>query len=449
MDSLYNNQTNKIPYDDTPIFRRNSQQSSKNQKPIKVKVFALMLAIMVVLNVALCITCYTYLQNGKIKNVNIYNDTFSSQEVTYLTDSMRAAKYSTVCIAAGMSEEKQNLLDDNQITTNYEFYHSTKSHGAGFLYKIEGDSAYFVTCFHVINYASDENVAKNTRIWVLPSTMLVPVEVELVSYLEKEDVAVLKYTHNDILVTLEGMVPVSVYDSTFVSEYEDVFTIGNPLNYGLTGTQGKLTAYRQILTVTGVEHAWLKTNAAINPGNSGGPLFNADGQFIGMVNANIPQSSSGDPVSNMAFAIPGTLVLSIADNIIENDLKFSKPLAVNVGINFGVDEIMGIERYKDVYKDQNGEYKDLDQEYVIVKSFDNNSIAKAQGMKVHDRIVSVEIELLGSEETIVVPILNRYTFYEYAFAIKPSSFIKFNIQRQNAQNETESLSISVRATKYS
>ena len=68
---------------------------------------------------------------------------------------------------------------------------------------------YFVTCFHVINYANDENVAKQTRIWVLPATMLVPIEVELVSYLEKEDVAVLKYTHKDILASLEGMVPIT------------------------------------------------------------------------------------------------------------------------------------------------------------------------------------------------------------------------------------------------
>ena len=153
MDSLYNSSSSKIPYDDTPIFRKDTPKNSRNKKDGRIRIFTILLVVMVILNIGLSITCYTYLQNGKIKNVNIYNDTFSGQEVTYLTDSMRSAKYSSVCVAAGMSEEKQNILDDNKITTNYEFFHNTKSHGAGFLYKIEGDSAYFVTCFHVINFA--------------------------------------------------------------------------------------------------------------------------------------------------------------------------------------------------------------------------------------------------------------------------------------------------------
>ena len=446
MDSFENSYTNKIPYDDTPIFRKNS--IDKQSKSLKTKIFSVIFVLMFIMNIALMITCAIYLQNGKIKQVNIYNDKYSTQTVTHLVDSMRSAKAHSVCVAAGLGANGINILQGDKLT-NSQFYSYTKSHGAGFLYKIVGDSAYFVTCYHVINYQEDESLANNNRIWVLPASMLVPLEVELVGYSKTDDVAVLKYTHSNILETLEGCTPVDVYDSTFLSEYEDVFTIGNPLNYGLTGTNGKITAFRQIVTMSGVKYSWIKTNAAINPGNSGGALYNANGQFIGMVNANIPETSTGDPVSNIAFAIPGRLVSSIADNIIENNIGLTKPVMVNLGITFGVDEIMGIERYKDVYQDQDGNYKDVEQQYVIIKSFDNNSLAKSAGLKEGDRIVSVELMLYGNDEPLLVPILNQYSFYEYAYAIVPSSFMKFNIARQNEFNETISMSVSVRATKYS
>jgi len=446
MDNEFSFSSNKIPYDDTPIFRK-TKNNNNILKSLKGKIFAIAFAILFVLNIALCITCGIYLQNGKIKVVNIYNDTFSGQTVTHLSDSMRSAKYHSVCVAAGLGANGINILQGDKLT-NHQFFNFTKSHGSGFLYKIVGDSAYFVTCYHVINYQEDESQANSNRIWVLPATMLIPLEVELVSYSLVDDVAVLKYTHSNILETLEGCTPVDVYDSTFVSEYEDVFTIGNPLNYGLTGTNGKLTAFRQMVMMSGNQYCWIKTNTAINPGNSGGPLFNANGQLIGMVNANIPETANGDPVSNMAFAIPGTLVTAIADNIIENNGN-SKPLLANLGISFDVDEIMGIEHYKDKYKDQNGDYKEVEQQYVIVKSMDNNSIAKAQGIKEKDRIVSMQVQLISRDEPVLVPILNKYTFYEYAYGIVQGSFITLNIERQNEKNETISLSITVRATKYS
>lgn len=446
MDNLYNSESNKIPYDDTPIFRAN-KRIGLSGKGKKTKIFSVFFVLLFVMNIALCITCYTYLKNGKIKNVNIYNDTYSSQETSYLVDSMRSAKYHSVCVAAGIIRNGISILPE-QVLTNDQFYGSTKSHGAGFLYKIIENTAYFVTCFHVINYTNNENDVASTRIWVLPATMLVPIEVELVSYSEKDDVAVLKYTHSNILETLEGCTPVSVYDSAFLKEYEDVFTIGNPLNHGLAGTNGKISAVRQLIRVSGmdIDSAWIKTNTPINPGNSGGGLYNAKGELIGMVNANIPKNASGEPVSNVAFAIPGALVCSIADYIIANNLKMSPPLAVDLGIEIGVDEIMGIERYKDVYKDQNGEYVDVDQQYVVVKSFTSSTSIAKNLLKVNDRILSVELKLYGKEETIVIPILNKYTFYEYAYGIEPGSVMKFVVQRQNLKNETITETVEVRAT---
>ncbi len=433
---------NKIPYDDTPIFRaKKSNLRQARQRPSKI--FTLTFIALFVLNIALCITCGIYLSNGKIKNVNYYYDTYSSQQVTYLENSMRSAKSHVVSVAAGLSSS--TIILPGQSLTNDQFYGSTISHGAGFFYKQVGNIAYFVTCYHVINYYESETFNSSTRIWILPTSMLIPVEVSLVSYSAKDDVAVLKCN----VSKLEGAIPVSTFDSTFIEEYEDIFAIGNPLNLGIKGTAGKVTAYRQLRHINGMSENFkcIATDIAINPGNSGGPVFNSEGKFIGMVNVRIATSSSGEPVSNIAFAIPGTLVCSIADYIIENNLnQTSKPLAVDLGVVFDTDENMGVDIIKDVYSNSDGKYAYVEMQHVIISDFESaSSIAKQQGLQKNDRLVSVELELYGDKK-VVVPFVNEYIFYEYAYAIKPGSEMKFVVERQNYLNETITLEVSVLAT---
>lgn len=448
----FNSSSNKIPYDHTPIFRSEKNRTLSRKEVLKIRLLTIISIVLVVVNICLSITCYTYLKNGKIKVVNVYNDTFTTGQVSdvLLKETMRATKYSAVCVSVGLRDGYSTGLLDT--LTNEQFYNATKSHGSGFLYKIDlaNNCAYFVTCFHVIDYSNNEDLAKQTRIWLLPPSKLVPFEVEMIGYSEVNDIAILKYNHENILESLEGMVPVSVYDSTFINEFETVFTIGNPLNYGLTGTSGEISSYRHLLRYEGHNYAWIKTDVPINPGNSGGGFFNSEGKLIGMVNANIPKTTSGDPVSNMAYAIPGTMVVSIADNVIANNLSAADKIKkVNFGITITRDEIMGVEQFKDKYKDRNGNFRYIEQEYVKITAFDSSSVAKGK-LQIDDRLVSMEIQIYGETNPIVVPIVNTFTINEYAYAIVPGSEVKFNIERQNrSNNTTEEYTISLKATIFS
>jgi len=60
---------------------------------------------------------------------------------------------------------------------------------------------------------------------------------------------------------------------------------------------------------------FIQTDAAVNPGNSGGPLFNVDGQVIG-INAQIYSRTGG--YMGMSFAIPIDLALNVKEQLLKN-----------------------------------------------------------------------------------------------------------------------------------
>jgi S1-C subfamily serine protease len=98
---------------------------------------------------------------------------------------------------------------------------------------------------------------------------------------------------------------VALGNSDDVQPGQWVFAIGNPFGFGGSITAGIVSAVGRTIesqTPFAIPHA-IQTDAAINPGNSGGPLFNLDGQVIG-VNAQIATGGSGQANSGVGFAIP-------------------------------------------------------------------------------------------------------------------------------------------------
>ncbi len=134
---------------------------------------------------------------------------------------------------------------------------------------------------------------------------------ELIGFDEKTDVAVLKIEVDEPLSALK------IADSELLRVGDIVFAIGNPLNVGLTVTQGIVSAKdrnsRGILGPGGYED-FIQTDAAINMGNSGGALIDAAGRLIG-INTAIVSSSGGS--NGIGFAIPTKLALNVARNLIE------------------------------------------------------------------------------------------------------------------------------------
>ena len=91
---------------------------------------------------------------------------------------------------------------------------------------------------------------------------------------------------------------------------QPVFTIGNPFGLEQSVTQGVLSAMGRQIGM-GPYDDFLQTDAAINPGNSGGPLYNLDGEVIGVNTAIIPFGGG------IGFAVPIDRVVQILSQLRE------------------------------------------------------------------------------------------------------------------------------------
>lgn len=144
--------------------------------------------------------------------------------------------------------------------------------------------------------------------------------------------------------------PLTLGDSTQLKVGQSVIAIGNPFGLSGTMTLGIISALGRTQDSNrqssqggtfSVAHM-IQTDAAINPGNSGGPLFNVNGEVIG-VNRSIRTSASnatGEPVnSGIGFALPINLIKRVVPAIIESG-KFEYPY---LGISSLQTEMMNLQ----------------------------------------------------------------------------------------------------------
>jgi serine protease Do len=123
----------------------------------------------------------------------------------------------------------------------------------------------------------------------------------------RTDIAVLKIDAKDL--------PVAKLGSTQSLDVGDwVLAIGSPFGFENTVTAGVVSAKSRTLP-DGSGVAFLQTDVAINPGNSGGPLFNAQGEVVG-INSQIYSRSGG--YQGVSFAIPIDLATRIQQQIVQH-----------------------------------------------------------------------------------------------------------------------------------
>jgi serine protease Do len=106
---------------------------------------------------------------------------------------------------------------------------------------------------------------------------------------------------------------IRVGDSDKVRVGDRVIAIGNPLGLSSTVTSGIVSALHRDLRGTPYDE-FIQTDAAINHGNSGGPLFNMDGEVIGINNQIFSESSSSGSIG-LGFAIPSNDVRFLVEQI--------------------------------------------------------------------------------------------------------------------------------------
>ncbi|QDB99991.1 DegQ family serine endoprotease [Mesorhizobium sp. 8] len=170
-----------------------------------------------------------------------------------------------------------------------------QSLGSGFV--IDAEQGIVVTNNHVIADADDIEVNFSDG---------VTLKATLVGTDTKTDIAVLKVDPKGHKLTA-----VKFGDSNTMRIGDWVMAIGNPFGLGGTVTVGIISARNRDIN-SGPYDDFIQTDAAINRGNSGGPLFNMNGEVIGINTAII--SPSGGSIG-IGFSIPSQLAVGVVDQL--------------------------------------------------------------------------------------------------------------------------------------
>jgi serine protease Do len=164
--------------------------------------------------------------------------------------------------------------------------------GSGF---IISDDGYIVTNAHVVDGAGKVTVTLGDKR---------ELEAELIGQDSYSDIALLK-------VDASNLPTVRLGSSENLEVGQWVFAIGAPFGLDHSATQGIVSALSRSLP-DGTYVPFIQTDVAVNPGNSGGPLFDLQGNVVG-VNSQIYSRSGG--YMGISFAIPIDLVKSVTEQL--------------------------------------------------------------------------------------------------------------------------------------
>ncbi len=194
--------------------------------------------------------------------------------------------------------------------------------GSGFIISEDG---YVITNAHVVDNATEITVGMNDRR---------EFDATLVGSDPASDIALLK-------LDAENLPTVSIGDAEELKVGEWVLAIGSPFGFEHTATQGIVSALSRSLP-DDTYVPFIQTDVAVNPGNSGGPLFNTDGEVVG-VNSQIYSRSGG--YQGLSFAIPINVAMSIADQLKEHGYATRGWLGVAIqNVDQALAESFGLDR---------------------------------------------------------------------------------------------------------
>ncbi|MFN8432612.1 MAG: trypsin-like peptidase domain-containing protein [Anaerolineales bacterium] len=222
--------------------------------------------------------------------------------------------------------------------------------GSGFVYDTQG---HIVTNFHVVS--QDATTAVDIVEVRFPSGFMAYgtiVGIDLDS-----DLAVIK-----VDAPAEELKPVPLGDSSSLKVGQTVVAIGNPFGLQSTMTVGIISALGRTLDSERSSPDGnffsagdiIQTDAAINPGNSGGPLFNLNGEVIGINRAirTFSQNDAGEPVnSGIGFAISINIVKRVVPVLIETGNYDYPYLGVSSSSGLSLDAIkaLGLPQFTGAY----------------------------------------------------------------------------------------------------
>jgi S1-C subfamily serine protease len=391
--SSSSNEVNFLIRDDNQYSKKEKQKKPHRIKKRLVASFVSVALIASLLGGVAGGALVNYQLNNSGNNQTSNGKNTSAQQVNInLSDNM----YFAAAVAEKAQKSVVGITTDMTQTINTFFGPQTQkgtSMGSGMIVDPNG---YILTNAHVIG---DGEYDKITVSLIDGSS----IEGKVLWYDSTLDLAVVK-------VDKTGLPAVELGDSDELMVGEPAVAIGNPMTLDLerTVTQGVISGLNRSITFENgtTIKPLIQTDASINSGNSGGPLFNAEGQVIGINTAKMSTAEG------LGFAIPINTAKSILEQIIGNGTvsslyvgikgvdvtTYEKSLGVDVSAEYGV---VVIEAIKDSPATQAGlEMGD------VITAIDGNKIETMADLKrqlyqyKENDVVKVTINRGGDEKTI-------------------------------------------------
>src|SRR4051795_506374 len=247
--------------------------------------------------------------------------------------------------------------------------------GSGFIISPDG---YIVTNNHLIQGLTGTGTVDTVTV---TTTDRREYTARIVGRDETSDLAVLKIEGRNLPFVQWG-------DSTKARVGDWVIAIGDPYGVGSTVTAGIISALHRSITNVGAYDRYIQTDAAINMGNSGGPMFDLNGNVIGINSALI--SPTGASVG-IGLAIPAELAKPVVDSL----MKGQRPSRGYLGV--------GLQPLDENLAPSLGLPKDSGE---IVRSVVPNGPAARGGLQQGDVIVRVNGQPVTPDQTVSYLVAN-------------------------------------------
>lgn len=234
--------------------------------------------------------------------------------------------------------------------------------GSGFIISEDG---YIITNNHVVSGADDIVVKLSDR---------KELKAKLIGADERTDVAVLK-------IDADGLPVAKIGSSKNLKVGQWVLAIGEPFGLDYTVTHGIVSALGRALP-DDTYVPFIQTDVPINPGNSGGPLFNMNGEVVG-INSQIFSKSGGS--MGLSFSIPIDIAMNVSKQLIDNGKVSRGFLGVSVQeVSSDLAKSFGMKKPKgalvaEVVKNSSAEEAGIEPGDVILE-FDGKEIRKSSDL---------------------------------------------------------------------
>lgn len=250
---------------------------------------------------------------------------------------------------------------------------TTAVSGSGFI--ISGDG-YILTNYHVVETAYQNDLP--LRVYLNDESSH---DAKVVGYESSNDIALIK-------IEASGLNAAVIGNSDNIRVGQRVYTVGNPFGELVFAmTDGIVSALDRVVTFESKKVNTLQFSAAVNPGNSGGPVYDTNGEVIGIVSAKYISNN----IEGIGFAIPINDAIDIASELIEHGYLTGRAY-------LGITVQTVTSSHAEYYGWVEGAY---------VVSVTTGSAADKAGMKIGDIITKLSDEEIDSRETLIY-ILRSY-----------------------------------------